>query len=207
MALKDKIEELKKGLNNTKAEAEKTTAKVAEEVSEKASEAKNAFDAAFEKAKKNLAENKEEVKEKVSEAKSAFDAAFEKAKQNIEKKEEEAKVEYKEVNLVDIARNVIRGDYGNGDDRVKRLTAAGFDYDRVQGIVNDLLAGRTPGGELVVKVPVKKEEVKPALKDTVTVAKEVIRGDWGNGDERVRRLTEAGYDYNTVQAKVNELLR
>ena len=174
MALKDKIEELKKGLNNTKAEAEKTTAKVAEEVSEKASEAKNAFDAAFEKAKKNLAENKEEVKE---------------------------------VNLGDIARNVIRGDYGNGDDRVKRLTAAGFDYDRVQGIVNDLLAGRTPGGELVVKVPVKKEEVKPALKDTVTVAKEVIRGDWGNGDERVRRLTEAGYDYNTVQAKVNELLR
>ena len=207
MALKDKIEELKKGLNNTKAEAEKATAKVTEEVSEKASEAKTAFDAAFEKAKKNLAEGKAEVEEKASEAKTAFDAAFEKAKRNLEKKEEEVKIEYKEVNLVDIARNVIRGDYGNGDDRVKRLTAAGFDYDRVQGIVNDLLAGRTPGGELVIKVPVKKEEAKPALKDVVTVAKEVIRGDWGNGDERVRRLTEAGYDYNTVQAKVNELLR
>ena len=139
MALKDKIEELKKGLNNTKAEAEKATAKVTEEVSEKASEAKTAFDAAFEKAKKNLAEGKAEVEEKASEAKTAFDAAFEKAKRNLEKKEEEVKIEYKEVNLVDIARNVIRGDYGNGDDRVKRLTAAGFDYDRVQGIVNDLL--------------------------------------------------------------------
>lgn len=38
------------------------------------------------------------------------------------------------------------------------------------------------------------------------VAKEVIRGDWGNGDDRKNRLTNAGYDYSAVQAKVNELL-
>lgn len=38
------------------------------------------------------------------------------------------------------------------------------------------------------------------------VAKEVIAGKWGAGDERKQRLTTAGYDYSAVQAKVNALL-
>lgn len=37
-------------------------------------------------------------------------------------------------------------------------------------------------------------------------AREVIRGDWGNGAERKNRLTAAGYDYAAVQARVNEIL-
>ena len=47
---------------------------------------------------------------------------------------------------------------------------------------------------------------KSAKKSVDEVAKEVIRGEWGNGDERYNRLTNAGYNYNEVQAKVNELL-
>lgn len=39
------------------------------------------------------------------------------------------------------------------------------------------------------------------------LAKEVIRGRWGNGAERLRRLTEAGYDYNAIQREVNKLLK
>ena len=39
------------------------------------------------------------------------------------------------------------------------------------------------------------------------LAREVIRGLWGNGSERKRRLTEAVYDYQAVQNRVNELLR
>lgn len=39
------------------------------------------------------------------------------------------------------------------------------------------------------------------------LAREVIRGLWGNGSERKRRLTAAGYDYQAVQNRVNELLR
>lgn len=39
-----------------------------------------------------------------------------------------------------------------------------------------------------------------------TLAKEVIRGDWGNGAERKQKLTAAGYDYAAVQKRVNELL-
>lgn len=37
------------------------------------------------------------------------------------------------------------------------------------------------------------------------LALEVISGAWGSGDERVRRLTDAGYDAQAVQARVNEL--
>lgn len=39
-----------------------------------------------------------------------------------------------------------------------------------------------------------------------TVAREVIIGKWGDGDERRKRLTKAGYNYAEVQAIVNKLL-
>jgi hypothetical protein len=38
------------------------------------------------------------------------------------------------------------------------------------------------------------------------IAKEVIRGLWGNGAARKRRLTQAGYDYVVIQERVRELL-
>ena len=38
------------------------------------------------------------------------------------------------------------------------------------------------------------------------LANEVIAGKWGNGQERKDKLTDAGYDYNAVQSKVNEIL-
>jgi len=39
------------------------------------------------------------------------------------------------------------------------------------------------------------------------LAREVIAGQWGTGATRQQLLTAAGYDYNSVQAKVNELLK
>lgn len=48
-------------------------------------------------------------------------------------------------------------------------------------------------------------EVSPGI-SIATVAREVIAGKWGNGDTRKKLLTEAGYDYDTVQVKVNALL-
>ena len=38
------------------------------------------------------------------------------------------------------------------------------------------------------------------------LAQEVIQGLWGNGEDRRNRLEEAGYNYNEVQAKVNDIL-
>lgn len=43
-------------------------------------------------------------------------------------------------------------------------------------------------------------------KSIETIAKEVIAGKWGNGEYRKNALIKAGYDYNEVQKKVNELL-
>lgn len=43
-------------------------------------------------------------------------------------------------------------------------------------------------------------------KSTSEIAKEVIEGKWGNGDDRKKKLEAAGYDYETVQAEVNKQL-
>lgn len=37
------------------------------------------------------------------------------------------------------------------------------------------------------------------------IAREVLQGLWGNGQDRKDRITKAGYDYSAVQKRVNEL--
>lgn len=54
--------------------------------------------------------------------------------------------------------------------------------------------------------PRPQQETQPT-KTIDELAYECIRGLWGNGSERKRRLTEAGYDYSAVQQRVNEILR
>lgn len=58
-----------------------------------------------------------------------------------------------------------------------------------------------------VKPAQKPEPVKPTQKSVDEIAKEVIAGKWGNGAERKERLTAAGYDYGTIQRRVNEMLK
>lgn len=91
-----------------------------------------------------------------------------------------------------LAREVIAGNWGNGQDRVNRLKSAGYDYDAVQNRVNEILYG--------------KSSSHSGGKSINTLAREVIRGDWGNGQDRKNRLERADYDYNAVQRRVNELL-
>ena len=88
----------------------------------------------------------------------------------------------------ELVDEVIAGEWGNGDERKTKLTAAGYDYTEVQNAVN--------------------EKLKSTSKKSVTeIAKEVIAGKWGNGSERKTKLTAAGYDYSAVQKKVNELMK
>lgn len=95
-----------------------------------------------------------------------------------------------EGDLDSIARAVIRGDYGNGPERKQRLGAR---YDEVQARVNQLLGV----GSAPAPAPA------PAGPDIEGLAQAVIRGEYGNGDERRARL---GNNYATVQNRVNELL-
>ena len=80
------------------------------------------------------------------------------------------------------------------------------------GVIRTKLAGR--GWKNWGKCPwitypqsAAPEPAKPAKKTVDELAKEVIAGKWGNGDERKKRLTAAGYDYAAVQKKVNEILK
>lgn len=89
--------------------------------------------------------------------------------------------------IATLAKEVIDGKWGNGDDRKKRLKSAGYDYSKVQAEVNKLLS-------------------KPAKKSNDTIANEVLKGKWGNGVDRKLRLEKAGYNYQTIQKLVNKKL-
>ena len=56
--------------------------------------------------------------------------------------------------------------------------------------------------------PIPQEESKPINKKSVAeIAGEVIAGKWGVGQDRVRKLENAGYSYKEVQNEVNRQLR
>ena len=90
--------------------------------------------------------------------------------------------------VYDLARRVIAGEFGNGS---ARKAALGDRYAEVQARVNEMLgAGGSSGGS-------------SGGADVDALARAVIRGDYGNGAERKRRL---GSLYGAVQARVNEIL-
>lgn len=93
----------------------------------------------------------------------------------------------------EIANEVIAGKWGNGADRKTALTNAGYDFSTIQSIVNAKLSGNSTNS-------------KPNLKSVDEVAKEVIAGKWGNGQDRFNKLAAAGYDGNAIQNRVNEIL-
>jgi hypothetical protein len=76
----------------------------------------------------------------------------------------------------------IRGEYGNGQDRVLALRRAGYDPNVVQGLVNSLCAGYDK------------------------VAIDVMNGKYGNGQARINALQAAGYDAYAVQNLVNHIM-
>ena len=89
-----------------------------------------------------------------------------------------------------IAKEVIKGMWGNGQERKDNLAAAGYNYEEVQAAVNARLTGKP----------------QTVNKSVETVVKEVIAGKWGNGQERKDKLAAAGYDYKVIQKKVNEVM-
>lgn len=64
-------------------------------------------------------------------------------------------------------------------------------------IVSEVLKGFTKG--------VQTKSMEERITDANKIAREVMRGDWGKGDDRRKRLIEAGYDAAEVQKYVNAL--
>lgn len=90
-----------------------------------------------------------------------------------------------------IAQEVIQGLWGNGQERYDSLSNAGYDADYIQDLVNRILSG---------------DDTDTSDYGLDEIANQVIQGLWGNGQERYDNLTNAGYDYDAVQERVNELL-
>lgn len=90
-----------------------------------------------------------------------------------------------------LAKEVLADKWGSGVDRKKRLTKAGYDYNKVQARVN----------KLVNASQLSKDKIINA------VAHEVISGKYGNEPERSEKLKAAGYDPDKIQKRVNELMK
>lgn len=135
--------------------------------------------------------------------------------------------EDKEEEKSDVLYRVQVGAYSkkaNADAQLKKVKAAGFDtymvkVDGLYKIQVGAYSKKTNADAMLAKV--KKAgfdafittksgqavSAEPAKKSVTEIAKEVIQGKWGNGSERKRKLTQAGYNYTEVQKKVNELLK
>lgn len=81
-----------------------------------------------------------------------------------------------------LVNETLAGKHGNGEARKKAL---GANYNAVMNVING----------------------KAAPKKSVDgIAREVIAGKFGNGNDRKKNVEKAGYNYNEVQKRVNQLL-
>lgn len=90
----------------------------------------------------------------------------------------------------EVAREVIRGEWGNGSDRRQRLEAAGYNYDTVQDLVNAILTGDEP------EQPAEPAPAEPKQPTTdklyrVQVGAFAVRE---NAEKMLQRLKEAGFE-------------
>lgn len=94
----------------------------------------------------------------------------------------------------EVAREVIRGEWGNGSDRRQRLEAAGYDYDTVQNHVNAILTGDAP------EQPTPAEPVEPSPEPEQPATDKLYRVQVGafavreNAEKMLQRLKDAGFD-------------
>lgn len=79
--------------------------------------------------------------------------------------------------VIELCKEVMSGEWGNGAERRERLTAAGYDYNDVQDTIDEYYQ----------------------------LANEIWRGLWGNGWNRKQALEGAGYDYELAQMIVDEM--
>lgn len=84
---------------------------------------------------------------------------------------------------------VLAGKFGNG---AKRRAALGDRYAAVQALVDQKLSAST-------------FVVKPVHRSNEVIAQEVLDGKWGEGEDRRKRLTAAGYNYYSIQTIVKNL--
>lgn len=110
----------------------------------------------------------------------------------------------------------------NADAMLTKVKAAGFDtymvkVDNLYKIQVGAFSKKTNSDAMAAKLKAAGFDTYITTKSGTAVttsskksideiAREVIQGLWGNGQDRKDRITKAGYDYSAVQKRVNKLL-
>ena len=112
----------------------------------------------------------------------------------------------------------------NADAMLQKVKAAGFDtymvkVDNLYKIQVGAFSNKTNADAMAAKLKAAGFDTfittksgtavsaTTAKKSVDEIAREVIQGLWGNGQDRANRLKEAGYDSTAVQNRVNQLLK
>lgn len=90
------------------------------------------------------------------------------------------------VNLEDVVKRVIRGEFGNGQARIEALTKAGYDYAIVQDMVNKTLWNQAVDYNIVSESQLKSI---------------------GYTDEQIEKIKELQKEARTTGSDLNELLK
>ena len=97
----------------------------------------------------------------------------------------------------------------SADGRTVTTSESNYGGTRFQNVVRSYpyALGRNFAFQGFIYLPIKFDSAETAkpTKTVDEVAREVIKGLWGNGPTRTANLQAAGYDYNAVQARVNQL--
>lgn len=93
--------------------------------------------------------------------------------------------------------------FGGETNKIRSNKIAGYTVDQnyaYKDYPNIIKSGKMNGfgSSSVAPVPT------PSKKSNEEIANEVLVGQWGNGEDRKNKLTAAGYNYNAIQAIVNQ---
>lgn len=89
----------------------------------------------------------------------------------------------------EIVQEIMKGLWGNGEERKQKLQTAGYEYNSIQQKVNEYVRQNSN------------------RKSNEEIAKEIVeKGNWGVGQERIDNLRKAGYNAEEIQKIVNSLM-
>ena len=92
--------------------------------------------------------------------------------------------------------------HGETTDSIKTYFVECMNYFATLGETVDEMLGNTS----ISEPSISTNSVSTGDKSNEEIAREVISGAWGNGEDRVNRLTNAGYNASEVQEVMNRLL-
>lgn len=89
----------------------------------------------------------------------------------------------------EIVQEILKGLWGNGEERKQKMQSAGYEYNSIQQKVNEYVRQNSN------------------RKSNEEIAKEIVeKGNWGVGQERIDNLRKAGYNAEEIQKIVNSLM-